>query len=219
MANGVAEQDNSSENLASFILANDWSVSLQISSIVVLIIVGAILAIGILLFLKRGFWLRNFEIDSAELGIGNQKISLKPNRLDQQIAYSIWVELSTRKVGLPIDVQHDVISEVYDSWYSFFGVTRELIKEIPVSKAREQSTNQIINLSIDVLNKGLRPHLTRWQARYRHWQEQAVISKTNIEPQALQKQFPEYQDLIEDLLSVNKKLIAYRTQLEQIVNY
>ncbi len=60
------------------------------------------------------------EIDEAEIGIEPGKIKLRPNFTDRQVAYQIWVELSTRKIGLEIDLAHDVISEVYDSWHKFF---------------------------------------------------------------------------------------------------
>ena len=119
---------------------------------------------------------RAFEIDQAQFGLGQQKISLRPNETDRQIAYKIWVELSTRKIGLPIDLDDDVITEIYDSWYNFFSVTRDLIKDVPVSKFRRKDTEQIIRLSIEVLNSGLRPHLTKWQARFRRWYERALAS-------------------------------------------
>jgi hypothetical protein len=75
--------------------------------------------------------------------------------------------LSTRKIGLQIDLKQDVIVEIYDSWHNFFTITRELIKDIPVSKVQAPSTRKIITLSVNLLNEGLRPHLTTWQARFR----------------------------------------------------
>lgn len=133
-------------HILSIALRDDWRLHVEIAAIPVAIGVGAIV-VAVLgwryLAYRR---LSNFEIDGAELGLGDSKLSFKPNNTDRQIAYSIWVELSTRKIGLPIDVEHDVISEVYDSWYSFFGVTRELIKSIPISKVRGDSTGKIIRL-------------------------------------------------------------------------
>lgn len=77
------------------------------------------LALAVTSYHGKYFRSRAFEIESAEFGFGNGKISLKPNEVDQQIAYAIWVELSTRKIGLSIDPEKDVIYEVYDSWFSF----------------------------------------------------------------------------------------------------
>lgn len=160
----------------------------------------------------------SFEIDTAEMGIGSGKISFKPNLKDQQIGYAIWVELSTRKIGLPIDLEHDVISEIYDSWHTFFSITRELIKDIPVNKVKNSSTQKIINLSIDVLNQGLRPHLTSWQARFRHWYEkQLAKADGDIDPQAIQARYPKFEELKTDLLAVNTRLIRYRDKMRELV--
>lgn len=204
-------------DLFSFTLGEDWSVSVHLTPlpIVVLFVAALVIWFWFKFFATRR--LSDFEIDSAELGVGDYKVSFKPNDLDRQIAYSIWVELSTRKIGLPIDVEDDVISEVYDSWYSFFEITRDLIKDVPVSKVRHDSTGKIIELSIEVLNEGLRPHLTKWQARFRHWYEVQMEKKEDASPQELQRRFPEYDALCADLLTVNNRLIKYRLKLNELV--
>lgn len=188
-----------------------------------LIVGGCVLIIAIVLIsrilgMPRQFW-RTFEINEAEFGFGDHKIKLSPNVTDQQIAYKIWVELSTRKIGIPIDTENDVISEVYDSWFNFFSVTRELIKDVPVQKFRRKDTEQIVRLSIEVLNQGIRPHLTLWQARFRHWYENQMKLEINqsIHPQDIQKKFPQFSELERDLLVVNQHLINYRQKMYEII--
>ena len=100
--------------LLSISLNKDFSISLTINPIAI----GVAILLIVLFFFIRWFVLRRyskFEIDTAEMGIGSGKISFKPNLKDQEIAYKIWVELSTRKIGLSIDLKDDVISEIYDS--------------------------------------------------------------------------------------------------------
>lgn len=164
---------------------------------------------------------KDFELDQAEIGIGHNKVRFKPNLTARQTAYAIWVELSTRKIGLPIDFDHDVIAEVYDSWYSFFSVTRDLIKSIPISQAKTQGTQDIIKLSIEVLNEGLRPHLTQWQARFRHWYEaelrRAAEEKVVIDPQGIQQSFPKYAELKADMEKINRALMIYREKMQELV--
>jgi hypothetical protein len=168
------------------------------------------------------FWFRGrigfgtFELDSAGIGIGDTTVSFKPNRTDRQIAYAIWVELSTRKIGLVIDPEHDVISEVYDSWYSFFGVTRDLIKEVPAHKLKSKGTRAIVRASVQVLNEGLRPHLTQWQARFRRWLETTLKKDDFRDPQLVQQEFPKYDDLVKDMLEINAKLIEYRKAMYEL---
>lgn len=184
-------------------------------------------AISALLIVWRvyagGFTFKNFEIDQADIGIGDQKFTFKPNMTDKQVAYAIWVELSTRKIGLPIDFEHDVISEIYDSWHGFFTVTRDLVKGIPAQKVRRDSTQKIIRLSIEVLNEGLRPHLTRWQARFRHWYERelrkydASTDDEVLDPQLIQERFPKFAELKVDMDRVNQSLMKYRQQMYRLV--
>jgi hypothetical protein len=82
---------------------------------------------------------------------------------------------------------------------------------------RGNSTSQIIDLSVEVLNEGLRPHLTKWQARFRHWYERQMDNKSDASPQEVQKDFPAYDELIADLLEVNKRLMIYRLKMNELV--
>lgn len=202
---------------------DDWTFSFTfnfwIAAVLILIIVGLI---------ASRWWpaltgWKDFEIDEAEIGVGQQKLRFKPNLTDRQVAYAIWVELSTRKIGLEIDFEHDVIAEIYDSWFNFFSVTRELIKGISVSQVKNRSTQKIISLSIDVLNKGLRPHLTRWQARFRSWYDRALKRYETapdseiLDPQSLQATFPQFDELKADMERVNQQLIVYRAKMRELV--
>jgi len=201
------------------IINNDLSVSVYVSGYLwIVIFILFVVVLGIKMFGSHR--IQSFEIDEAELGVGNQKIKLKPNNIDSQIAYKIWVELSTRKIGVPIELERDVVVEVYNSWYNFFQVTRELIKEIPVSKLKRKETKNIVKLSIDVLNNGVRPHLTTWQAKFRRWYENEITdkSKISISPQDIQKEYPEFTQLTNDLKDVNLKLIKYREAMYKLIN-
>jgi hypothetical protein len=131
------------------------------------------------------------------------------------------VELNTRKIGLEIDFKEDVIYEIYNSWYEFFRITRELIKDIPIQKIENNSeTQKFVNLSIEVLNQGLRPHLTIWQARFRRWYEMQLKADDAISsyraPQDIQILFPDFDMLVSDMEKVNKRLIEYRKTLRKI---
>lgn len=214
------DEKSESLSLVKLLIDSDFRLTLEVSPWVFSLAFGVLFAVVFIRWMLSRSGLVDYEIDEAELGIGDQKIKLRPNIIDKQIAYKVWVELSTRKIGLPIDLDNDVISEVYDSWFSFFSVTRELIKDVPVSKFQRKETEMIIRLSIDVLNHGLRPHLTHWQARYRRWYERelSVSDNHDVEPQALQKRYPRYDELSADLLAVNKRLIGYRNRMYRIIS-
>ncbi len=159
---------------------------------------------------------RSIDIDEIELGIGNSHVTLKYDAKDKEIAYKLWIELNTRKIGLQYDEDNDVLVEMYDSWYKFFEIARELLKEMPQSKFA--STPQLIELSLKILNVGLRPHLTKWQAKYRKWyaQELKKSESDNRTPQEIQKRYLYYDELVDDLKITNKRMMEYKDLLYEI---
>lgn len=186
------------------IVSVNW---IAIVILIILVIVAAHILKKVGLLIGR----RSISVDQANIGIGNSSITLKFNKKDQEIAYKLWVELSTRKIGLPFD-ENDVISEVYDSWYAFFGIARDLLKDLPAE--RLAYSGELVDLTQKVLNNGLRPHLTKWQAKYRKW----YFENSNKEgsPQDIQKAFPEYEELLSDLKATNQTMINYKTLMHRI---
>lgn len=157
---------------------------------------------------------KSIVIDEGELGIGKSKIKIKFENKDKEVAYRIWVEMNTRKVSNTFDEENDVIIEVYDSLYKFFQITREAIKDIPVERLKH--SKELISLTDRVLNDGLRPHLTKWQARFRKWYLQEAEKQPDKSPQEIQKEFPDYDLLVEDLIKTNNRMIKYSEHMKEI---
>lgn len=166
---------------------------------------------------------RNFNVTEIELNIPFKigKMTIKPTYEQTRIAYKAWVELATRKAALPFDPDHDVIAEVYNSWYALFGIMRELTKDIPPEEfCSDGKAQNLVRILVDALNDGLRPHLTKWQARYRHWYEHQVDDDVlkKLSPQEIQKKFPQYDALVADLKAVNQDLIEYANEIAKIAS-
>ena len=182
-------------------------------------IVWALLFILIIIFVAWRRWdkqIHTVEVNVNLGGIGCVKIC--PTWEDVQIAHQIWTELVTRKAAIPVDPEDDVIVEIYDSWYALFQRTRQLIGDIPGKCIRrEKSTQQLVKIATDSLNLGLRPHLTKWQARYRNWWSNSEDALKASTPQEHQKKFPQYDDLVTEMLAVNILMIEYAAQLQKIV--
>lgn len=186
-------------------------------------IVGILILVFLILATIR-FWGNFSDLFSPEVQLsvplgGLGSISIKADYSISQIAYTAWVELITRKAGLLIDPENDVVVEIYNSWYQIFGNMRELVKTIPASHLKKKNTKTLINLLIGTLNKGLRPHLTIWQAKFRRWYAFELTKEENHAktPQQIQKNFPEYKELIDDLLHINKQMVEYTEQLKKLV--
>ena len=190
-----------------------WNLNISLHWIIYCIAIAIILFWIFKLLKTKLVFYKNLEIDSAEIGIQGQKIKIKPNYTNIDVAYKIWVELNTRKIGLQVDFDNDVITEVYNSWYQFFDITRELIKGLPATKIRlDKDSKELIKMSTKILNEGLRPHLTVWQAKYRRWHKAAedLQENENKSPQEIQESFPQYDLLKADMIRINNNLINYK---------
>ncbi len=180
--------------------------------------------VGILIFaLSRSTIrrrLRKFRVRSVKLKFGGAEAEVCPDHDTRRVAHQAWVEIKSRKVGLPFDADHDVIVEVYDSWYQLFSVLRELAKSIPPDRLHDcDDTREVVNLLLKSLNDGLRPHLTQWQARFRRWYEvEAQKSEcADLTPQEIQRRFPEYDALVADISAVSAKFVEFADSLARVV--
>ncbi len=204
-------------NIFELSLENWELLTLKVNVVAVIILLVLIfVARKILRLLCRYSLKKTIQIEEMKLGIGSSSITLRYNKKEQEVAYKLWVELNTRKIGLAFEPD-DVIYEIYNSWYTFFEIARELMKEIP-PETLDKNENLVL-LTGNVLNKGLRPHLTRWQARFRKWYEdhKSLEDYKEKAPQDIQKEYPMYDELVRDLCETNRHMIEYKNMLYNMV--
>jgi len=186
----------------------------------IIFIVIAIIMISIIIKKKSSKWFNWHEMEVEFSGSPKLKFKVERNQENLFIANRIHIELTTRKAAILIDEDNDVIEEVYDSWYKLFGIIRDEIKSVPGKYLKEHDpTSALIGLTRKILNDAMRPHLTEHQAKYRKWLETAkeeTINKT-LNPQELQKKYPNYVDLIASMKLVNQTLINYADELDKLI--
>jgi len=70
-----------------------------------------------------------------------------------------------------------------------------------------------------VLNEGLRPHLTRFQGKFRKWYAKELDKDENTElsPQEIQAKYPEFKELIKSMKEVNILLRTYAEELNKFI--
>jgi hypothetical protein len=149
------------------------------------------------------------------------KYQIRRNYQNVEIAHRIFIELVTRKAALPINEEYDTIVEVYDSWYTLFQTVREELKKISGETLLENNnSNDLIDLLTDILNKGLRPHLTVYQAKFRKWYDEELQKDENkyLSPQQIQMKYENYIELLTSMKFVNQLLIEYSEKLKLIIN-
>jgi hypothetical protein len=194
---------------------------LNVYLLILLIIGVAVVCFGVLYLLIKKHK-KNFELVQLEFDSKGPRLTynIERNYENLEIAHRIYTELITRKAAIPIDYENDVITEIYDSWYILFKVTRDEIKTLSGKSLQDKKkSDELIKMATDILNKGLRPHLTLYQAKFRKWYGEELAEKDNKgkSPQEIQKQFPEYNELITSMENVNHILIEYSEQLHNFI--
>jgi hypothetical protein len=200
------------------ISVDGWALKIEVGPIVYSLLFAAFV---VWIWWNRhtiGGLLRQMEFVEAEASVfGLPKFKVRANRENSRIAYEAWVELVTRKAGLPFEEEHDTIVEVYSSWYELFGRLRLLLKTVPAYRLRGcPDTRDLVQIMIGVLNKGLRPHLTRWQAKFRRWYEEEAKKDLSKAPQEIQRGYPQYTELVNDLRQVNEQIMLYAEWLRRV---
>jgi len=142
---------------------------------------------------------------------------IERDRQTAMLAHEAYVELITRKAALEFEEDDDVLTEIYDSWYALFGEIRRLARQIDADEiATNADLRRLHDLLIAVLNQGLRPHLTRWQAKFRRWYATQSEERPVASPQDIQRAYPEYEDLVASLRDANGLLIELASELKRL---
>ena len=159
--------------------------------------------------------IRRFQTKSVSLSLPFKlgSVTFETTPTDRIVAWKAYVQLVTRKAALPFDEERDVIEDVYASLYSLFDTTRDLLLNLPPKNF--QNPDGISAILLRVLNDGLRPHLTRWQSDFRTWIENARRRDEflGMSPVGLQKRYPWYSSLVEDLRITNTELSKLADEL------
>ncbi len=84
---------------------------------------------------------------------------------------------------------------------------------------KDNNTSQeLVRLLTDILNKGLRPHLTQYQARFRKWYEEQLEENKGKSPQEIQNKFDDIENLVNSMKAVNNTLVEYSKELKKIID-
>lgn len=199
---------------------NGWGVEVRIG--IVWLVVAVLFFVAVWWFLPwvRRKWLKGYRTKAVKLTFKGVEWDICPDTETRRVAHQAWVEIKSRKAGLPFEEDHDVIIEVYNSWYQLFAVLRDLAKSIPADQLQDcEETRNLVALLMRALNDGLRPHLTKWQAKFRRWYDAALANEDNKakSPQEIQRLYPHYDDLLADLRKVNREFVQFAGSLEKIV--
>lgn len=148
---------------------------------------------------------------SVSLPFGIGKLDLEPNEVEQQSAWTLYVELMTRVAIQPLDKDSGLLRDVLNSLYTLFGLTRDVLRDAGPQVANgPQSFGPI---AIDVLNKGLRPFMAKWHPRLLAFEKKCPENVSQVEHEQTWEYYEEMRQELEDL---QKKMREYTDVVAEI---
>jgi len=98
-----------------------------------------------------------------------------------------------------------------NSLHSLFSITRQILKEAGSDVGA--SHESVGGIAIAVLNKGLRPFLSKWHPALQAWEAQRPA---NVSPKEHEKNWVEVPQLRSELQSLNADLEQYAVALAEV---
>jgi hypothetical protein len=150
---------------------------------------------------------------SLNLPFGIGGTEWEPDPTERKAAWSLYVELVTRIAIQALDAEHDqgLLREALSSLHSLFATTRQILKDAgPNIGTSRQSVGAI---AIAVLNRGLRPFLSKWHPLLQAWEAQRSVE---ISPKKHEQSWQQQAQLRSELESLRQDLEQYAIALAVI---
>lgn len=131
---------------------------------------------------------------------------------ERKAAWSLYVELVTRITVQSLEADQGLLREALNSLHSMFAITRQILREagpdVGISLA------SVGGIAITVLNKGLRPFLSKWHPLLQTWEAQKPPTTS---PKDHEKNWSLEPQMRQELLLLGKNLEQYANALAEIV--
>jgi len=149
---------------------------------------------------------------SVNLPFGMGGAEWEADVTERKAAWSLYVELVTRITLQSLEADQGLLREALNSLYSMFAITRQILREAGPDVGI--SSESVGGIAIAVLNKGLRPFLSKWHPLLQAWEAQRPPTTS---PKEHEKNWSEEPQLRQELLLLGKELEQYATALADIV--
>jgi len=134
-----------------------------------------------------------------------------PDPTERKAAWALYVELVTRIAVQELVEDQGLLREALTSLYSVFPSTRQILREAgPDVGAKVPSVG---GYAIGILNKGLRPFLTKWHPALQEWEATRLAGTGAL---AHERAWPRHDELREELNELRQKLEKYAIALGEI---
>jgi hypothetical protein len=130
----------------------------------------------------------------------------------KEAGWHIYVELVSRIATQPLADQGGSLKEALTSLNSLFEIIRDELKKIPPMPKEalpQQPTDTVVEVSLRILNKHLRPFLAKWHPRLSNWEKQ--------NPDKAESYWPEAEGCREELEKTRQATRADVRKLAEII--
>lgn len=131
---------------------------------------------------------------------------------ERKAAWALYVELVTRITVESLQSDQGLLREALNSLYSMFAITRQILREAGPDVGI--SHNSVGGIAIAVLNRGLRPFLSKWHPLLQAWEAQCPPTTS---PKDHEKNWSLETQMRQELLLLGKELEQYTTALATMI--
>jgi hypothetical protein len=149
---------------------------------------------------------------SVNLPFGMGGAEWEADVTERKAAWSLYVELVTRITVQSLEADQGLLREALNSLHSMFANTRQILREAGADVGI--SSASVGGIAIAVLNKGLRPFLSKWHPLLQTWEAQKPPTTS---PKDHEKNWSLEPQMRQELLLLGKELEKYAEALEKIV--
>ncbi|MFV0526305.1 MAG: hypothetical protein ACK5RL_17605 [Acidimicrobiales bacterium] len=134
------------------------------------------------------------------------------DRAEQEAAWEMYVELSTRISIAPLDPDDGLLREALTSLYTLFGSTRDILRRYGPAVAKVPTTASQTGrysfgyLATWILNGAVRPLLARWHPLLDEWE---VGRPDGVSRRAHERAWERHDELRAAIEEVRTVLLAY----------
>lgn len=146
------------------------------------------------------------------LGFLELETTWEIDELQKKAAWEMYVELATRITTAELKENDGLLREALTSLNSLFATTRELLKRFGPHIATPANPNDTTlgHLSLNILNRLLRPVLAKWHPELLDWEQQKPNDKTTTQHELDWQHNSELRNTLNEL---RIKLIEYANVL------
>jgi hypothetical protein len=123
---------------------------------------------------------------------------------ERNAAWALYVELVTRIAIQPLPANEGLLREALTSLYALFDSTRQILRSAGPDIGTSNAS--VGGIAITVLNRGIRPFLTRWHPALSDWEARRDAS---VSPGEHERKWPEHNKLRAELETLRADLESY----------